>query len=145
MKPCFKCGAVKPLADFYRHSKMADGHLGKCKECTKADVQRWYDATREQRAEYERKRCRTPERRLNALRYQTQARARHPAKVAAWNAVARAVRAGRLVRKPCEVCESTERVEAHHHDYSKPLDVQWLCFFCHRTHGHGEQPIRKAG
>jgi ribosomal protein S27AE len=41
-------------------------------------------------------------------------------------AVARALKDGRLKRKPCEVC-GAETVEAHHADYSKPLDVRWLC------------------
>ena len=44
-----------------------------------------------------------------------------------------AVKAGRLVRQPCEVCGALE-VEAHHDDYSKPLDVRWLCPEHHRTH-----------
>lgn len=43
MKKCFKCGKLKPLTDFYRHPRMGDGHLGKCKVCTKRDVHRDYD------------------------------------------------------------------------------------------------------
>jgi ribosomal protein S27AE len=38
------------------------------------------------------------------------------------NAVAR----GKMRRQPCEKC-GADTVEAHHDDYSKPLDVRWLC------------------
>lgn len=43
-----------------------------------------------------------------------------------------AVRLG-LLKRPdkCEVCSSDIRVEGHHDDYTKPLEVRWLCKVCH--------------
>lgn len=37
-KICFKCEKSLPLSSFYVHNGMNDGHLNKCKNCTKADV-----------------------------------------------------------------------------------------------------------
>lgn len=43
-----------------------------------------------------------------------------------------AVKCGK-VKKPkgCSLCCSKIRVEGHHEDYTKPLDVVWLCRSCH--------------
>lgn len=48
--------------------------------------------------------------------------------------VAYYVRVGRLTRpNMCEICKSVgNRIEASHSDYSKPLDIRWLCISCHR-------------
>lgn len=43
-----------------------------------------------------------------------------------------AVRDGRLKKMNCKICDN-EKSEAHHHDYSKPLDVIWLCKMHHHA------------
>lgn len=54
----------------------------------------------------------------------------------------KAIRLGILVRQPCEVCQSTQYIHAHHEDYSRPLDVRWLCSF-HHSRRHMELDAEK--
>jgi hypothetical protein len=113
---------------------MNDGHLGKCKDCTKKDVQKHYVETRLERHAYERTRFQRPERKKKASTYQLRYRKLNPEKYRARNAVSNALRDGRLVRQSCLVCG--ERAQAHHEDYSRPLEVVWLCFKHHREDKH---------
>ena len=62
------------------------------------------------------------------------------------NAVTRAVRAGDLVRQPCRRCGAPKAV-ARHEDFSKPLDVTWLCYKCHAAGERGDfrsRPQRRS-
>lgn len=129
-KTCFKCERSLPRSDFYRHSKMADGLLGKCKECTKTDVtaHRWREIDRVR--EYDKQRSKLPHR-LDAMKVRMRAyAAKHPKETRARTAVNNAVRDGRLQRTPCVVC-GYEMAVGHHPDYDKPLSVVWLCRPCH--------------
>ena len=137
MKKCFKCGQIKPIGEFYVHPRMADGHLNKCKECTKRDAATHYRKVRGRYIAYEQERFRRPRRKQLLRMYQQRRRVKHPDKYATHNAVNNAIRDGRLIRKPCEVCGSLKS-EAHHEDYSRPLDVIWLCRK-HHLERHGKQ------
>ena len=53
-----------------------------------------------------------------------------PRKTFARNLVNRAITRGDLVRGDCERCGVPE-AQAHHDDYSRPLDIRWLCRTCH--------------
>ncbi len=37
------------------------------------------------------------------------------------------IKRGKIDRGPCEICQTTIKIEAHHDDYSKPLQVRWFC------------------
>ena len=119
-KTCFKCGETKPISEFYEHPSMADGHLNKCKECTKRDVA---DNKVENPAAI--------------LATRLRVCAKRPTERNAQKAVEAAIKAGAL--KNPQVCYGCgckppeHRIEAHHHDYTKPLDVVWLCTPCHRA------------
>jgi len=50
----------------------------------------------------------------------------NPIKLKAGRVIENLLRNGGIVKFPCETCGEL-RVHAHHCDYSKPLDVTWLC------------------
>jgi hypothetical protein len=52
------------------------------------------------------------------------------------------IRRGKIQRQPCEVCGG--KAQPHHEDYSKPLQVRWLCRRHHVRHHHPEPMPKKA-
>lgn len=126
-KKCFKCGKIKPLSDFYKHKEMADGHVNKCKVCNKKDV----TENRNKKIEYYREYDRNRGSRQDKY-YLREYRRKNPEKFAAHQLVRYAIKNGKLAKKPCEVCGAENRLEAHHEDYTRPLDVIWLCSEHHK-------------
>lgn len=147
MKRCFKCKKVKPLGKFYAHPMMSDGHLNKCIDCAKADVAArvvekskdpdWLAAERERhrlkQANYRKLGVATPVSKEARKRWAK----RNPHKIKAQRQAHQAVRSGKIKRKKkCEGCGKQKRLQMHHDDYSKPLDVQFLCSGCHGKAHH---------
>lgn len=123
-KRCNRCGIMKYLTEFYRHPTGADGYTSGCKECLRANMRR-YSKTEGRRLAHERYRKSGKGRVTQAAAAKAWSH-RNPETRAIYTKVYRAVKSGKLLKQPCEVC-GADRVEAHHDDYSRPLDVRWLC------------------
>jgi hypothetical protein len=147
MKACFCCNRILPLEAFHKHSGMKDGHLNKCAECVRAYVKSWREDNLGYVQAYDRERSRIrTEKGLTAevarrfrethsdyAERQKEWQSRNPQKRAAQISVGNAIRDGQLLQQPCERCGNTD-VHGHHEDYSRPLDVMWLC-----SKHHGER------
>jgi len=130
-KECFKCKTIKCLSEFYKHAKMLDGHLNKCKECTKLDVNKHRAENIERIREYDKRRSKLPERKEHNRVVNKAWRSEDIRRQRAHNKVRAAMCNGTLTRGLCCRCGSEKSV-AHHEDYDKPLDVMWLCQPCHK-------------
>ena len=136
-KKCFKCEKVKPLASFYKHTAMKDGHVNKCKDCNKLDVKnnRLDNIDKYRAYDRERGNRQSPE-------YLKEYREKYPNKYKAHTMISNYIRDGKLFKMPCEVCGTGVDIHAHHDDYLKPLNVRWLCQAHHKQwhskHGEGK-------
>lgn len=156
-RTCKVCGETKPISEYYKHAGYADT---KCKECAKAYSREYGRNHKEKikayRKEYYRKnKARSLERSKQWVENNREAHRRHcresnqrhydellvrmqkyrsdyPDRYKARGIVSSKIQQGKL-RKPttCEVCGSEGYIEAHHEDYSKPLDIIWCCKKCH--------------
>ena len=139
-KKCRKCGEDKPLSEFYK----GRGKLGvyaRCKACIVVRVTTYLRANVEKYREYEKKRYNDPSRTAKRRLYNERMRERHPEKFRAYSHVTIAKKRGLWNPGPCEVCGTTENIEGHHDDYSKPLEVRWLCKQHHQEH---HRNVRKS-
>ncbi len=138
MKRCLRCKTNKNLNAFYGHQGMKDGHLNICKECTKTRVKKHRNLNLDKIQAYDRFRRRmenlTSEQldkkrnRLVKNRSDSQRRYRkkHPEK-------AKALNKSQRIKRPseCSCCGKKGKVEGHHEDYSRPMELTFLCNQCH--------------
>ena len=150
-KKCKKCGKILIVDNFYTHPKMADGHLNICKECVKKRINKYRKDNIDKIIMYDRERRRTDEakqkrrerqeelRKLNPEEFrrnkteaQRKSRAKQKLKTNARANLANAIIRGEIIKPTkCDNCGRKGYLEAHHEDYSKQLDVLWLCRNCH--------------
>jgi hypothetical protein len=141
LKTCNSCHVVLPLEEFHMNARRLDGHDHRCKNCANA-YKRAHASTpraKQNKATYRRNnkqrfsewsaawRARHPDKFRKVLRDHN---LRHPDKRKGRNKFSNALRDGKIFRGPCAVC-GLPNAEAHHSDYSKPLDVTWLCKLHH--------------
>ena len=111
MYRCYLCKIIKPYASFYKDKHSKRGITTRCKNCD---------------GERARNRERYNKRRGYFMGYQKKYTESYPEKVEARIAARKAVKSGFIKIEPCTACGSL-KVEGHHPDYSKPLEVMWLC------------------
>jgi ribosomal protein S27AE len=129
---CARCGETKPTDQF---RLFTSGRHRYCDPCRLAASRQWHQANPDRARENLRRwKAENPEAvRAANLRW----KANHPERAymmrLAGSRVLYAIKTGRLVRPlACEECGTSERkITAAHRDYSRPLDVRWLCHACH--------------
>ena len=153
-KKCQQCGATKTTEEFYRKKDTVNEYYPQCKECGRAAKRVYSAKNRDQILAYaKRYYAKNKEKCLAATRkYQ----AEHPEQIrahqkkwygknkhkkAAQQRVFKALKSGKLKKENCKVCGSSENIQAHHPDYSRPLEVVWLC---HTHHQKNHVKTRKS-
>ena len=131
-KECTKCKVVKPYSEFYKAKAKLDGHTYSCKDCDNINRKEYREKNKGKeiarfRKYYDENKETILKRQSNYVKAGRRKTKPDPFKESARLLLRYAVKMGRVIKKPCEVCGATDRVHGHHEDYTKPLEVNWLC------------------
>lgn len=142
-KKCWRCTETKPIECFYTNEAMRGGIDAVCKDCNKELARLRYHANKQKSREkaqdyYTKNKELVKERQKQrsqkyGKKWYADNREKHLARAYLHYYVKKGT-----VRKPtkCEDCLQEVRVEGHHPDYTKPLQVNWLCRKCHESRHH---------
>lgn len=144
-KHCPKCDQAKPLDDFYKNASTKDGRQVWCKPCWKADCAARKERDPDRRRAIARKCYHKRKGEGKPLHPSALSTRPYDEKTKARRALQNAVRFGKVKREPCATCGTEVNVDAHHTDYSKPLEVSWLCRLCHAAQHRKEGFKRRVG
>jgi ribosomal protein S27AE len=130
MVKCCKCKELKPEESFYKDRTQKTGRGSYCKDCFRAYNS---EKTKKDRDKYIEKSRNYRERNKNIISEKQKIyQANNREKIIAHGLVRRALEKGTIIKKElCEKCGEPS-VLSHHEDYSKPLDIMWLCLRCHQ-------------
>lgn len=118
-KVCGSCRIEKPITEFHLHSR--DGYQTRCKTCKRNDSRIQNRQPKRRQYNYEKYRKWMDKGGLREYRRRPEVMER----VRVGAIVQQAIRSGKIERQPCLICG--EKAHAHHDNYSKPLDIKWLC------------------
>jgi hypothetical protein len=152
VKKCSKCDELKPHDQYNRNCSAKDGLQSACKSCRNAACRKkyaenpsWAEQRRERNSIFHREhRDKIAERKKAYFatekgrelhrKHSNEWASKNKYKVRAHKVVERALKRGLIVKPEfCMNCASSRRLEAHHDDYTKLLEVKWLCKICHET------------
>jgi ribosomal protein S27AE len=152
-KTCTKCGLEKLLDAFQPNPNGRYGRKSTCRECNLKATREWRQTNRDKVRAQKRRFWTRHKDRLNEVRRDPAQREHQnalrreayrqdprrvlsqvdPVKRYARFRVWQAVNSGQLVRGDCVFCGASN-AQAHHEDYSKPLEVTWMCPRCHSAY-----------
>jgi len=128
-KWCNGCKQTKVRDEFHDDRTKPDGKCSQCKKCRSISFGRYRENNLEKRAENYKRWAENNRDKVAA--YDAKSRKLRPERHRVRGDVKTAILQGKLVRPDhCEDCGGTP-VHSHHDDYSKPLEVRWLCPKCH--------------
>ncbi len=127
---CTNCGVNKENCKYSPDSRHKNGLQSQCRQCQSSKSKEYYKKNPTKKAEecarHYKKNKKELLRKQKIYNQRPETRRKHNVRGAAWRALQIEV----LIKQPCEIC-GEPKVQMHHKDYSKPLDVDWLCNECH--------------